>query len=232
MSASLNEFRREPMRRPHDSMSNAHICGIWPARAFAQENVAASSRTKEARRARGFRPRRRRWRESDRWSHLSRSPVGQLPARARSKARADLRRAISVHAYERFAVRGLQVYALSARIGRGLHCVGRRKGIEQRSRLSDLGHFGRRRETFEHGREDGVGFRKAAGRLIELGQLKFNGSELPRRGKSISVWMKVFRRSAPPTRHKSPEEVALLRLKQFRSKRRGLELVVHARAED
>ena len=37
MSARLNEFCREPMRRPHDSMSNARFSRIWPARAFAQE---------------------------------------------------------------------------------------------------------------------------------------------------------------------------------------------------
>ena len=41
---------------------------------------------------------------------------------------------------------------------------------QQRLRLSDLGHFGRRREAFEGGREDGVGFGGAAGRLIELGE--------------------------------------------------------------
>ena len=40
---------------------------------------------------------------------------------------------------------------------------------QQRPRLSDLGHFGRWRKPFERGREDGVRFREAAVRLIELG---------------------------------------------------------------
>ena len=34
---------------------------------------------------------------------------------------------------------------------------------QQRLRLSDLRHFGRRRKTFEGGREDGVSFGGAAG---------------------------------------------------------------------
>ena len=41
---------------------------------------------------------------------------------------------------------------------------------EQRLRLGDLGHLGRRREAFDRGREDGVGFGGAAGRLVELGE--------------------------------------------------------------
>ena len=40
----------------------------------------------------------------------------------------------------------------------------------QRLRLSDLGHFGRRRKAFERGREDGVGVGGAGGRLVEFGQ--------------------------------------------------------------
>ena len=43
---------------------------------------------------------------------------------------------------------------------------------QQRLRLGDLRHFRRRRKAFERGREDGVGFGGAAGRLIELGQRK------------------------------------------------------------
>ena len=42
--------------------------------------------------------------------------------------------------------------------------------VKQRLRLGDLGHFGRRREAFERGREDGVGVGGAAGRLVELGE--------------------------------------------------------------
>ena len=41
---------------------------------------------------------------------------------------------------------------------------------QQRLRLGDLGHFGRWRKAFERRRENGVGLRGAAGRLIELGQ--------------------------------------------------------------
>jgi hypothetical protein len=41
---------------------------------------------------------------------------------------------------------------------------------QQRLRLSDLGHFPRRRKAFERRREDGVGIRAAAGRLTEFGR--------------------------------------------------------------
>ena len=53
--------------------------------------------------------------------------------------------------------------------------------------------------------------RTQEGELVERlkAQLKFNGSELLRGGKSISVWMTVFRRSAPPRRRKRPEESRL-----------------------
>ena len=64
------------------------------------------------------------------------------------------------------------MYALSARIRRGLDRVGRPQAIEQRLRLSDLWHFGRRRETFERGPEDGLGFDETAGRMVELGEGK------------------------------------------------------------
>src|ERR1700674_789808 len=43
---------------------------------------------------------------------------------------------------------------------------------QQRLRLSDLWHFGRRREAFECGREDGMRLGGAAGRMIELGERK------------------------------------------------------------
>ena len=52
----------------------------------------------------------------------------------------------------------------------GLDFLRRLKRREQRLRLGDLRHFGRRRETFEGGREDGLGFGQAVGRLVELGQ--------------------------------------------------------------
>ena len=45
-----------------------------------------------------------------------------------------------------------------------------RQTLHQRLRLGDLGHFRRRRKAFERGREDGVGFGGAAGRLVELGE--------------------------------------------------------------
>ena len=41
---------------------------------------------------------------------------------------------------------------------------------QQRLRLGDLRHFGRRRKAFEGGREDGVSIGGAAGRLVELGE--------------------------------------------------------------
>ena len=45
-----------------------------------------------------------------------------------------------------------------------------RQRRQQRLRLGDLRHFGRRRKAFERRREDGVGVGGAAGRLIELRQ--------------------------------------------------------------
>ena len=48
--------------------------------------------------------------------------------------------------------------------------VGFRQRRQQRLRLGDLRHFRRRRKAFERGREDGVRFGGAAGRLIELGE--------------------------------------------------------------
>ena len=42
--------------------------------------------------------------------------------------------------------------------------------LQQRLRLTDLRHFGRRRKAFERGREDGVGFGGSRTRLIELGE--------------------------------------------------------------
>ena len=50
--------------------------------------------------------------------------------------------------------------------------LGFRQRREQRLRLSDLGHFRRRRKAFERRREDGVGFGRAGGRLVELGERK------------------------------------------------------------
>jgi hypothetical protein len=41
---------------------------------------------------------------------------------------------------------------------------------QQRLRLSDLGHFRRRRKAFECRSEDGLGLGGAVGRLIELGK--------------------------------------------------------------
>ena len=45
-----------------------------------------------------------------------------------------------------------------------------RQTLDQRLRLGDLGHFGRRREAFERRREDGVGVDGAAGRLVQFGE--------------------------------------------------------------
>ena len=56
--------------------------------------------------------------------------------------------------------------------GRDFDLVGRCERGQQRLRLGDLGHFRRRREALERGREDGVGFGGAGGRLIELGERK------------------------------------------------------------
>ena len=42
--------------------------------------------------------------------------------------------------------------------------------FEQRLRLGDLGHFGRRRKALERRREDGVGAGRATGRFVELGE--------------------------------------------------------------
>ena len=55
---------------------------------------------------------------------------------------------------------------------RGFHIVTLGERREQRLRLGDLRHFRRRRKAFERGREDGMGFGGAAGRLIELGERK------------------------------------------------------------
>ena len=52
----------------------------------------------------------------------------------------------------------------------GFDLLGLRQRREQRLRLGDLRHFRRRRKAFERGREDGVGVRGAAGRLVELGE--------------------------------------------------------------
>ncbi len=41
---------------------------------------------------------------------------------------------------------------------------------QQRLRLSDLGHFVGRRETFERGREDDLGVRWTRRRLVKLGE--------------------------------------------------------------
>ena len=54
----------------------------------------------------------------------------------------------------------------------GLDFVGLRQRRQQRLRLRDLRHFWRRRKAFEGGREDGVGFGGATGRLVELGERK------------------------------------------------------------
>ena len=54
----------------------------------------------------------------------------------------------------------------------GLDLLRLRQRRQQRLRLGDLRHFGRRREAFERRREDGVGVGGAAGRLVELGERK------------------------------------------------------------
>ena len=59
--------------------------------------------------------------------------------------------------------------ALALRFG-GLDLVRLRQRRQQRLRLGDLRHFWRRRKAFERGREHGVGFGGAVGRLIELGK--------------------------------------------------------------
>ena len=43
---------------------------------------------------------------------------------------------------------------------------------QQRLRLGDLGHFGRRRKAFERRGEYGVRLSSTAGRLVELGERK------------------------------------------------------------
>ena len=48
--------------------------------------------------------------------------------------------------------------------GRGLNLVHRRERRQERLRLGDLGHFRRRREAFERGRENRVSFGGAGGR--------------------------------------------------------------------
>src|SRR6516162_6243202 len=68
------------------------------------------------------------------------------------------------------AVRAIAAIAWGAR--NRLHCPKRplSQTLHQRLRLGDLGHFRRCRKAFERGREDGVGFSGAAGRLAELGE--------------------------------------------------------------
>ena len=80
------------------------------------------------------------------------------------------RRAEASRGDERVAVGHLQLRHAMALRGLRLNLVGFRQRGQQRLRLGDLRHFGRRRKAFERRREHGVGVGGTAGRLIELGQ--------------------------------------------------------------
>jgi len=82
---------------------------------------------------------------------------------------------------ESLTVRRLQIQASLALPDRGLDLLCLRKRREQCLRLGDLRHFQRRREASEGRREDGVGFGRAAGRLVELGERK-RGAQPPTAG--------------------------------------------------
>ena len=79
---------------------------------------------------------------------------------------------------------------------------------QQRLRLSDLGHLGRRQKVFERRREDGVGFAGPARRQIELGESK-------RRAKSAvrDQWVVALRPSSRPAaaRMNAPEQTLATR---------------------
>ena len=79
-------------------------------------------------------------------------------------------RAKPAHGIERVAVGDMQPLPPLAPRRLGFDLLDLAKRCEQRLRLGDLGHFGRRRKAFEGGREDGVGFDGTPSRLIELGQ--------------------------------------------------------------
>ena len=80
------------------------------------------------------------------------------------------RRPIAAGGDERVAVGHLQVrQSLPARRF-GPDFIGLRQRRQKRLRLGDLRHFRRRRNAFQRGRENGVGFGGAAGRLIEVGE--------------------------------------------------------------
>ena len=71
-----------------------------------------------------------------------------------------------------FALGGVEHRQLFQRKDLARSCLYRRlrRTYEQRLRLGDLGHLGRRRKAFERRREDGVGVGGAAGRLVKLGE--------------------------------------------------------------
>ena len=72
--------------------------------------------------------------------------------------------------------------------GRHFDLVGRRERGQQRLRLGDLGHFRRRREAFERGRENAVRLDRAAGRLIELGELQRRLQAESARALTLARW--------------------------------------------
>ena len=82
----------------------------------------------------------------------------------------SFRRARPSRREERVAIGDVQLAPLlsSRRLGLDLVCL--RQRFEQRLRLADLGHFGRRPETFERGRKNGVGIDGVADGLIEFGE--------------------------------------------------------------
>jgi hypothetical protein len=80
------------------------------------------------------------------------------------------RRAVAARMQHRLAVAGLQFQSAFPSRGGVLHLIGFCERREQRLRLFDLRELRRRRKTFQHRREHGMGVRGAIGRLVELGQ--------------------------------------------------------------
>ena len=82
------------------------------------------------------------------------------------------RRSVAARGDERVAVSDVQMRQSLPLRGASPDLLSLRERREQRLRLGNLGHFRRRRKAFERGREDGVGFGQAAGRVIELSERK------------------------------------------------------------
>ena len=82
------------------------------------------------------------------------------------------RRAVAARGDERVAVGDVQLRQSLPLRGCRFDLVGRCECSQQRLRLGDLGHFGRRRKAFERRRENGVGVGRTRGGLVKPRQRK------------------------------------------------------------